>query len=75
MSTLAERPRTVQAVSARFTFDDGPIIAEGERIRPCGMDEIAHVYGEAALDAIMEQPGAWVDMLAFDAVKGVRHVG
>jgi hypothetical protein len=72
MSTLAVAPRAVQSVSARFTFTDGPVIAEGERIRPCGMDEIAHVYGEAALDAIMEAKGAWVDMLAFDAVKGVR---
>jgi hypothetical protein len=72
LTTLAAQPRTVQAVSARFTFTDGPVIAEGERIRPCGMDEIAHVYGEAALDAIMEAKGAWVDMLAFDAVKGVR---
>ena len=75
MSVVTQSPRVRQAVSAMFTFEGGPVIAEGERIRPCGMDEIAFRYGEAALDAVMENVGQWVNLSAFDAAPEVRHVG
>ena len=73
MSTVTTAPVARQAVSAMFTFEGGPVISEGERIRACGMDEIESRFGEDALAEVMRSAGKWVPLAPFDAVGEVRR--